>query len=116
MTENGSTPSERDPRPSMRRVALVLPVGALVTLVSLFLIGESEAFRPEVLARFFLFGFTLVIWALLLVLTFVLGRNLVKLFLERRRSELGTSFKTKLVATYIATAVAVLLQSKAVTS
>ena len=53
------------------------------------------------LARFFLFGFTLVIWALLLILAFVLGRNLIKLFLERRRKARGATFKTKLVFIFI---------------
>ena len=32
---------------------------------------------------------------------FVLGRNLVKLFVERRRQKLGSRFSTRVVVTYI---------------
>jgi two-component system nitrogen regulation sensor histidine kinase NtrY len=38
---------------------------------------------------------------MLLVLVFVLGRNLIKLFIERRRSVRGAKFKTKLVIVFI---------------
>ncbi len=38
---------------------------------------------------------------LILVILFVLARNLIKLWLERRGRVLGSRFKTKLVATYI---------------
>ena len=38
---------------------------------------------------------------LILVILFVLARNLVKLWLERRRRTLGAKFKTKLIATYV---------------
>ena len=38
---------------------------------------------------------------LILVILFVLARNLVRLWLERRQRALGARFKTKLVATYV---------------
>jgi len=101
MTEHETTPPRNESRGPIRPIAWALLLLTSVTLVATYLIGESEAFKPEILARFFLFGFTLVIWALLLILTFVLGRNLIKLFVERRRKTLGATFKTKLVIIFI---------------
>jgi two-component system nitrogen regulation sensor histidine kinase NtrY len=46
-------------------------------------------------------GTTLVILALLILAT-VLGRNLIKLYFERRSGQLGSGFKTKMVSTFIA--------------
>lgn len=38
---------------------------------------------------------------LILVMLFVLGRNVVKLYVERRRQQLGSQFSTRVVVTYI---------------
>lgn len=38
---------------------------------------------------------------LLLVLLFVLGRNLIKLYVDRRHGKLGSKFQTKLMVTYV---------------
>ncbi|MGH9332179.1 MAG: HAMP domain-containing protein, partial [Vicinamibacteria bacterium] len=71
-----------------------------VALLSTYLVGKSAEFKPDFLARVFLYGFTLVNLTMLLVLVFVLGRNLIKLFIERRRSVRGAKFKTKLVVVF----------------
>ncbi|HXV63704.1 MAG TPA: ATP-binding protein, partial [Vicinamibacteria bacterium] len=73
---------------------------AVVSVSSNYLIGKSESFKPDFLARVFLYGFTLVNLTILAVLLFVLGRNLIKLFIERRRSVRGAKFKTKLVVIF----------------
>ncbi len=74
---------------------------AAVPLVSTYLIGKSRSFTPGFLARVFLYGFTLINLTMLLVLAFVLGRNLIKLFVERRRAVLGAKFKTRLVLVFV---------------
>ncbi len=38
---------------------------------------------------------------LILVMLFVLGRNVIKLYVERRRQKLGSQFSTRVVVTYI---------------
>ena len=107
MSDNGSSTSnkankaKKESRGNLRLVAVTVLLLLSVTLVSTYLIGKAESFKPDYMARAFLFGFTLVIWALLLVLAFVLGRNLIKLFLERKHSARGAKFKTKLVVIFI---------------
>ena len=86
---------------NVRLVTLALALLAAVTVASTYLIGKSESFQPDFLARIFLYGFTLVNLTMLLVLVFVLGRNLIKLFVEQRRSLRGTKFKTKLVIIFM---------------
>ena len=46
-------------------------------------------------------GITALNITLMLVLLFVLGRNIIKLYVERRRQELGSQFSTRVVVTYI---------------
>ena len=100
---NQGMEAKKESRGNLRLVAVTVLLLLGVTLVSTYLIGKSESFKPDYMARAFLFGFTLVIWALLLVLAFVLGRNLIKLFLERKHSARGAKFKTKLVVELLAT-------------
>ena len=101
MSEDNEAPERKEAKDGVRFVAPTVLLLLGVTLVSTYLIGKAESFKPDYMARVFLFGFTLVIWALLLVLAFVLGRNLIKLFLERKRSARGAKFKTKLVIIFI---------------
>ena len=100
-TPNPGSEAKNKSGGNLRLVAVTVLLLLGVTLVSTYLIGKSESFKPDYMARVFLFGFTLVIWALLLVLGFVLGRNLIKLFLERKNSARGAKFKTKLVIIFI---------------
>ncbi len=46
-------------------------------------------------------GITVLNITLMLVLLFVLGRNVIKLYVERRRQKLGSQFSTRVVVTYI---------------
>ncbi|HEX9725593.1 MAG TPA: ATP-binding protein [Vicinamibacteria bacterium] len=84
-----------------RLLAAVVALLAAVPIVSTYLIGKSQSFSPGFLARVFLYGFTVVNLTVLLVLVFVLARNLIKLFIERRRAVLGAKFKTKLVMIFV---------------
>ena len=84
-----------------RLLAAVVVLLAAIPIVSTYLIGKSQSFSPGFLARVFLYGFTVVNLTVLLVLVFVLARNLIKLFIERRRAVLGAKFKTKLVMVFV---------------
>ena len=84
-----------------RLLAVVVALLAALPIVSTYLIGKSQSFSPGFLARVFLYGFTVVNLTVLLVLVFVLARNLIKLFIERRRAVLGAKFKTKLVMIFV---------------
>ena len=108
--ESGSTSAlpartKLDFKDNARLVGIAVLALASVMFVSNYLIGKSESFKPDFLARVFLYGFTLVNLTMLLVLGFILARNLTKLFLETRRSATGAKFKTKLVMIFIGFAI-----------
>jgi two-component system nitrogen regulation sensor histidine kinase NtrY len=101
MTPPARTPELKETKDNLRLVSLIVLLLSGVALLSTYLVGKSAQFKPDFLARVFLYGFTLVNLTMLLVLVFVLGRNLIKLFIERKRSVRGAKFKTKLVIVFI---------------
>jgi len=90
-------------------VRLVLAVTAAVLLL-LFtlevLLRRSRDFSPDFLASVLLYGLTVLNLTLLLVLLFVLGRNLVRVLLERRRGVLGARLRMQLLLVFLLMAVA----------
>jgi two-component system nitrogen regulation sensor histidine kinase NtrY len=97
-----STPTtKKEFKDNPRLLAAAVALLAAIPIVSTYLIGKSQSFSPGFLARVFLYGFTVVNLTMLLVLVFVLARNLIKLFIERRRAVLGAKFKTKLVMIFV---------------
>jgi len=102
MTSPARSPELKETKgDNLRLVSLIVLLLSGVALLSTYLVGKSAQFKPDFLARVFLYGFTLVNLTILLVLVFVLGRNLIKLFIERKRSVRGAKFKTKLVIVFI---------------
>jgi two-component system nitrogen regulation sensor histidine kinase NtrY len=79
---------------------LALLLAALVTVYWLIQRGGE---LPSTLVgnRVLLFALRNLNGLLILVILFVIARNLVKLWVERRSRLLGSRFKTKLVATYV---------------
>jgi two-component system nitrogen regulation sensor histidine kinase NtrY len=80
-------------------------IGVLVLLVAVFLalqvlIQRSPATLAPVSSTL-LNSIIVLDILLLLVLLFVLGRNVIKLYVERRRRKLGSRFSTKVVVTYV---------------
>ncbi len=73
----------------------------LLTLVYYLVQRGRDLPSTLVTNRVLLFVLRNVNAILILVILFVLARNLLKLWLERRSRALGARFKTKLVATYI---------------
>ena len=62
-----------------------------------FYIRESQEFSPTSVTNFLLLILQIIVFLLFLILLFVLGRNLLKLYFERKRKVAGSHFKTKLV-------------------
>jgi two-component system nitrogen regulation sensor histidine kinase NtrY len=89
-------------RGDTRFVAAVL-AGLLVALTAGYYLIQRGRELPSALVtdRVLLFTLRNLNAILILVILFVLGRNLFKLWVERRSRTPGTRFKTKLVGTYI---------------
>ncbi|MBI2677914.1 MAG: HAMP domain-containing protein [Candidatus Koribacter versatilis] len=95
-----STP--QNPKSSGRRMTGVIIL--LVVVVLLFLaLASQTAFnltflRPETSEQTLLFtALSALIFLVFVALTFVLGRNLLKLYAERRTGVLGSKFRTRMV-------------------
>jgi two-component system nitrogen regulation sensor histidine kinase NtrY len=81
--------------------------GIIVVLIVLFLIidyfiRQSTEFSTTNATNILLVSLQIIVLLLALILFFVLGRNLIKLYLERKRRVLGAHFKTKLVIFFTA--------------
>src|SRR6266700_527251 len=89
------------------RLVLSVAAGALLLLVALeVLLRRSRDFSPDFLASVLLYGLTVLNLTLLLVLVFVLGRNLVRVLMERRRKVLGARFRMRLLLVFLLMAIA----------
>lgn len=67
-----------------------------------FIIREAQEFPPASFTKILLTSLQVIVVLMFLILLFVLGRNLAKLYLERKRKVLGAHFKTKLLLFFIA--------------
>ncbi len=75
---------------------MVLSVGAF------YLVQRTQEAPPEDLTnRLLLFVLWYLDVSLILILTFILARNLIRLAVDRRSGVLGSRFRTKLVLTYV---------------
>ena len=83
-------------------------IGAVIVLLIVlfftieFFVRESQEFSPTRLTNILLSSLQIIVLLLGLILFFILGRNMVKLYLERKRKVVGSHFKTKLVIFFIA--------------
>src|SRR3954463_8663614 len=97
----------RTPFRNNARLVLLTTGGALgLLLLVQFLLRKSRDFSPDFLASVLLYGLTVLNITLLLVLLFVLGRNLVRVVMERRRGVLGARFRLRLVIVFVLMAAA----------
>jgi len=92
-----------DPQRNRKRVIIPLAVG--IALLFGILLSQSSFDQPTFLnpdsnQQLLLFAaLSALIFLLFVALTFVLARNLLKLFAERRLGVLGSKFRTRLVVT-----------------
>jgi two-component system nitrogen regulation sensor histidine kinase NtrY len=80
---------------------------AIIVLIVLFFtidyfIREGTEFSPAKVTSILLAALGIIVLLLALILFFVLGRNLIKLYLERKRKVVGSHFKIKLVLFFTA--------------
>src|SRR5207245_1529813 len=89
------------------RLVLLATAGALLAfLAAQLLLRKSRDFAPDFLASVLLYGLTVLNLTLLLVLVFILGRNLVRVLMERRRKVLGARFRMRLLLVFLLMAIA----------
>ncbi len=93
-------------RPSRNRgprlVGAFIIVLIIVFFAIEFYIRESQEISPASVTKALLSTMQIIVLLLFLILFFVLGRNLVKLYLERKKNVVGSHFKTRLVLFFIA--------------
>src|SRR5215472_9352654 len=94
--------STRPPRRSDRKQVIIL---LTIAVIALFVVLASQtAFNNTILQAetnqqaVVFYALSLLISLLFVALTFVLARNLLKLFAERRMGVLGSKFRTRMVA------------------
>jgi len=92
------TPKRKGPR--FIAAFVVLLVGLFFTIE--YFLRTSQEFSPTSATNALLTMMQVIVLILFLVLFFILGRNLVKLYLDRKRNIVGSHFKTKLVLFFIA--------------
>jgi len=96
-----SAPERPAKRPSRKQVIILLAIAVFLLFAVL---ASQTAFnatilRPETNQQTVVFyALSLLISLLFVALTFVLARNLLKLFAERRMGVLGSKFRTRMVA------------------
>jgi two-component system nitrogen regulation sensor histidine kinase NtrY len=99
MSPSPSTRSAEEP--SRRKRVIYLTAGAVLLLLAVIVSQTSfdlNFLRPESNQQIFFFAtLSAVIFLLFVALTYVLARNLLKLFAERRLGVLGSKFRTRLV-------------------
>ncbi|HUM05083.1 MAG TPA: ATP-binding protein [Terriglobales bacterium] len=95
------TPTRLEPKTSGRRkVVITLAVAALLLLAILV---SQASFNLKFISPdsnqqlWFFVGLSALIFLLFVILTLVLGRNLLKLYAERRQGVAGSKFRTRLV-------------------
>jgi len=89
------------------RLVAAITVGLLtVFLLSELVLRKSQDFQTEFLASVLLFSLTVLNFSLLLVLVFVLGRNLVRMLMEWRRGVFGARLRVQLLLVFLLMAVA----------
>ncbi len=97
------TKPSTDPERSRKRV--IVPLAAGIALLFGILLSQSSFDQPAFLnpdnnqQLLFFAALSALIFLLFVALTFVLARNLLKLFAERRLGVLGSKFRTRLVVT-----------------
>jgi two-component system nitrogen regulation sensor histidine kinase NtrY len=112
--------TEPDKRTSRTRRYVLATISFLVLALAatqIFLRQTSVGSRRFVSATFVLWTATVLIVLALLILATILGRNLIKLYFERKSGQVGSLFKTKIVSTFVVLSLlpAVLLFSLAYT-
>ncbi len=93
---------EKEKKKGPRFIAAFIILLVIVFFAIEIYIRESQEISPTSVMDVLLSSMQVIVLVLFLVLLFVLGRNLIKLYLERKQKIVGSHFKTKLVLFFIA--------------
>jgi two-component system, NtrC family, nitrogen regulation sensor histidine kinase NtrY len=100
MSVNQPAPASKS-SPARKRVLIPVALGLVVLFAILFALTSFDlpkAVNPDNNQQLLIFAsLAVLIFVLFLVLTFVLVRNVLKLFAERRMGVLGSKFRTRLL-------------------
>ncbi len=89
------------------KLVLAVTGGLLVVfLLAELVLRKSRDFQPDFAASALLFGLTVINISILLVLVFVLGRNLVRMLMEWRRGVFGARLRVQLLLVFLLMATA----------
>jgi len=99
--DNSTTPDNRKKKGS-RIIGAIIVVLVLLFVIIDFFIRKGTEFSPTRVTNILLVSLQIIVLLLALILFFVLGRNLTKLYLERKQKVVGSHFKTKLVLFFTA--------------
>jgi len=92
---------EKELKKRRRELIIMLIIGILVivfTLMASYFFNHEE---PSLSSNIFIYALTSVNFILIVLLLFLIIRNLVKVFYEHRRGVIGSKLRTKLVATFV---------------
>lgn len=93
---------ENKPRKGPRVVGAIILFLVILFFTIEFFIREAQEFSPTSATKILLSSLQIIVLLLFLILIFVLLRNLLKLYLERKRKVVGAHLKTRLVLFFIA--------------
>jgi two-component system nitrogen regulation sensor histidine kinase NtrY len=97
-----TTPQKRDGSRARRYILASIVLLALSLVATHTFLHRTSVGSPRFIRMTFLvYTATLVVVLALLILATILGRNLIKLYFEKKSGQLGSGFKTKMVSTFI---------------
>lgn len=92
---------ERELRKRRRERILMLVVGCLAIVFTILASQLSSRTELPISANILVYGLTSINIILILLLLFLIVRNIFKLFSERRKGVIGSKLRTKLVAAFV---------------
>ena len=95
-------PPKKNGSRTRRYIFAAIVILALSLIATHTFLHRTSVGNPRFIPMTFLvYTATLIVVLALLILATILGRNLIKLYFERKSGQLGSSFKTKIVRTFI---------------
>jgi two-component system, NtrC family, nitrogen regulation sensor histidine kinase NtrY len=98
---NIAPPKKNGSRTRRYTIGAILFLALSLVAIQTFLHITSVGSQRFIGMTFLLWTTTLVVVLAIMILATVLGRNLIKLYFERKSGQLGSGFKTKMVSTFI---------------
>src|SRR5436189_3953632 len=98
-----SPPPRKDEARTRRYVFATIAFLCLSLILGQIFLHQTSVGSPKfVRGTFLLWSATVLVILALLTLATVLGRNLIKLYFERKSGQVGSRFRSKMVGTFVA--------------